>query len=317
MIKITSIIAKNYPLDWTYYGARSRRDLAFASYKRSKTLARPNHAQRREYYDPKTSLLALSSVEGWLSVDPLAEKYNEWSPYNYTLNNPVKYVDPDGNGPWKPKINNNGSTSYIMEEGDDASTLASQYGLDKNDANKLYSTMKNGKISGSNALQITGSEVLKLDLTSDKANDQRKFDQFRFATKHTKTKGGFAFFSNEYYRNIGEKSMLSGFATMTTKSKSFPVYYEIPIYRPATFDDSSKFPGLAAYPRGTKQNYETSQFNNQVSLKFNLFHPETANDMGDFDIMVHSSNSNEAYDSFQTSFPKYNNIPTFIPNDKK
>lgn len=40
------------------------------------------------YYDPKLSI--------WLSVDPLAEKYPGWSPYNYTLLNPVKYVDPDG-----------------------------------------------------------------------------------------------------------------------------------------------------------------------------------------------------------------------------
>ncbi|MCB0573418.1 MAG: hypothetical protein KDC61_02490, partial [Saprospiraceae bacterium] len=32
----------------------------------------------------------------WESMDQLAEKYPGWSPYNYTLNNPVKYVDPDG-----------------------------------------------------------------------------------------------------------------------------------------------------------------------------------------------------------------------------
>ena len=50
-----------------------------------------NYYYGARYYNPKTSL--------WLSVDPLAEKYNEWSPYNYTLNNPVKYVDPDGRSP--------------------------------------------------------------------------------------------------------------------------------------------------------------------------------------------------------------------------
>ncbi len=32
----------------------------------------------------------------WLSVDPMADKYPGWSPYNYTLNNPVIYVDPEG-----------------------------------------------------------------------------------------------------------------------------------------------------------------------------------------------------------------------------
>ena len=40
------------------------------------------------YLDMKTSL--------WLNTDPLAEKYPETSPYTYTLNNPIKFIDPDG-----------------------------------------------------------------------------------------------------------------------------------------------------------------------------------------------------------------------------
>jgi len=40
------------------------------------------------YYDPRVSL--------WLNVDPLAEKYPHVSPYTYTLNNPIKFIDPDG-----------------------------------------------------------------------------------------------------------------------------------------------------------------------------------------------------------------------------
>jgi len=43
------------------------------------------------YYDPV--------VSNWLSVDPLAEMYANWSPYNFALNNPLRFVDPDGRSP--------------------------------------------------------------------------------------------------------------------------------------------------------------------------------------------------------------------------
>ena len=40
------------------------------------------------YYNPKTSI--------WLSVDPMADMYPGWSPYNYCMQNPVNMVDPTG-----------------------------------------------------------------------------------------------------------------------------------------------------------------------------------------------------------------------------
>src|SRR5690554_7270535 len=39
-------------------------------------------------YDP--------SLGRWMNVDPLAEDYYSQSSYQYTLNNPIVYIDPDG-----------------------------------------------------------------------------------------------------------------------------------------------------------------------------------------------------------------------------
>ncbi|MCY1636750.1 hypothetical protein, partial [Marinifilum sp. D737] len=35
-------------------------------------------------------------VSRWMCPDPLSEEYSSWSPYNYTMNNPIKYIDPNG-----------------------------------------------------------------------------------------------------------------------------------------------------------------------------------------------------------------------------
>ena len=61
-----------------------------------------------------------SSFNGrWLTVDPLAEKYYSYSPYAFCNNNPVNFVDPDGEDVWE--INSNGIITWV--EGSDEHRL--------------------------------------------------------------------------------------------------------------------------------------------------------------------------------------------------
>jgi RHS repeat-associated protein len=73
------------------------------------------------FYEPKTSI--------WLSIDPLAEKFPDQSPYSFCFNNPMKFVDPDGREPIDPPFGYSISAGISFGSGGFAFNITGSVGV--------------------------------------------------------------------------------------------------------------------------------------------------------------------------------------------
>lgn len=99
------------------------------------------------FYDPSISL--------WTSVDPLTEKYPSFSAYNYVMNNPIKYIDPDGKEVDDPIYNTRGKK--IGDDGKDNNRAYIVRGKTKRQvkaATKLGQNYKGNLERGDNVFKV-------------------------------------------------------------------------------------------------------------------------------------------------------------------
>ena len=128
----------------------------------------------------------------WGTPDPLAEKYKSLSPYNYCLNNPVKFVDPDGRKP-RIYIETQGVGHVFVTIGKGENTIVYTYGrygeLGK-DKSFLRSTTPTGdgillKLMGEDAKefiqeQMLGKKAVAFEFQNGSDDDIAKYFDAKF-----------------------------------------------------------------------------------------------------------------------------------------
>jgi len=132
------------------------------------------------------------------SIDPHADKYQSWTPYNYTFDNPVLMTDPDGR---------DGEVTYTQGKGTkkdpNVITIKANYYYNKNTLTEKQAKALNASVAEYNGTQTnTGKEkdgtytVIKYDLSAKGFDNDEDANSAAAGDKFTNSHGGESSFGN-------------------------------------------------------------------------------------------------------------------------